>query len=48
VELVQLGDSGLQRGEDEAVLPLCRELGVSYIPYLWRLTGDELETLSKL
>jgi aryl-alcohol dehydrogenase-like predicted oxidoreductase len=29
----------LERGDDEAVLPLCRELGVSYIPYFPLASG---------
>jgi aryl-alcohol dehydrogenase-like predicted oxidoreductase len=29
----------LERGDDDAVLPLCRELGVSYIPYFPLASG---------
>ena len=29
----------LERGDDEAVLPLCRELGISYIPYFPLASG---------
>jgi len=37
--VVQNNYSLLVRGDDEAVLPLCRELGVSYIPYFPLASG---------
>ena len=38
-EVVQNRYSLLERGDDEDVLPLCRELGISYIPYFPLASG---------
>jgi aryl-alcohol dehydrogenase-like predicted oxidoreductase len=38
-EAVQNRYSLLERGDDEDVLPLCRELGISYIPYFPLASG---------
>ncbi len=38
-EVVQNRYSLLERGDDEGVLPLCRELGISYIPYFPLASG---------